>query len=270
MRIFKFWTQIQGTLMVGGQPQRAFAYGGSNFSPQAAERDARARLDRVALRIAGQLAKDDSYEADIREEVLAQIDEGNLVTRNRYGAAVLNCAELLFIDIDQPRSGFWDVLRPRPKSDEAKKARIIAQVKRVAAKAPELRGLGLRVYETHSGVRVVVTGRTFDPKAASTTKLLRRFNSDWLYACLCRRQGCFRARLTPKPSRMKLRGHKVVFPRQDEATESQHRAWVAEYDRVRGSYAVCRLVCSLGPVSINPVIAWHDRETGVGSELKLA
>jgi hypothetical protein len=270
MRIFKFWTQIQGTLMVGDQPQKAFAYGGSNFSPQAAERDARERLDRVALRIAGKLADEDSYEVDIREEVLAEIDERNVVTRNRYGAAVLNSAEVLFIDIDQPRFRLWDAFRRWPQGNEGKKARIVAQVKRLAARDPELRGLGLRVYETHGGVRVIVTGRSFDPKAPATRKLLYRFNADRLYAFLCRRQGCFRARLSPKPYRMKCRGHKVVFPRRDETLEAQHKDWLAEYERMSAKYAVCRLVCSLGPVRIDPVIAWHDRATGVGSELKLA
>jgi hypothetical protein len=270
MRIFKFWTQIQGTLTVGGKPQKAFVYGGSNFSLQAAERDAGERLDRVALRIAGQLSDNDSYEVDIREEVLAQIDERNVVTRNRYGAAVLNSAEVLFIDIDQPRFRLWDAFRSWPKGTEGKKARIVEQVKRLAGKDPELRGLGLRVYETHAGVRVIVTGRAFDPKAASTRKLLARCGADPLYAFLCRRQGCFRARLTPKPYRMKCRGHKVVFPRRDAEQEAQHQEWLAEYERMRAKYAVCRLVCSLGPVRIDPVVAWHDRETGVGSEAKLA
>ncbi|MBN2573936.1 MAG: hypothetical protein JXP73_05165 [Deltaproteobacteria bacterium] len=271
MRIFKFWTRIEGTLTVGGRPQPAHAYGGSNVSLEEAERDARRRLEGVARRIAGQGPGDDGYEADIREEVLAQIDERNVVTRNRYGAAVLNSSELLFIDIDEPRLGFWDVFRPRPTGD-AKKARIVAQAKKLFAGDPALRGLGLRLYETRNGVRAIVTGRAFDAKARSTRKLLRRFHADWLYGRLCERQGCFRARLTPKPSRIKCRKYAFAFPRLDDVQEAEHRAWVAAYDQARARFATCRLVCSLGGVFelLHPVVAWHDRETGATSSLELA
>ena len=269
MRIFQFWARIEGSLTIDGTPRKVHAFGGSDLSVQAAERDAQQRLDRAAKRIAGGRRDATDYEVDIREEVLARLDERNVVTRNRYGAAVLNSAEVLFIDIDEPRLGFLDLFRGRP-TGARRTAMIVAQVKKLMMKAPELRGLGVRLYETHSGVRAIVTGRHFDPRSPATEKLLRRFNSDWLYSHMCRRQGCFRARLTPKPFRMKCRTQKVVFPRADEGLEAKHRTWVAEYDEARKKYATCRLLCSIGHVVRDPVVDWHDRETGALSGLKLA
>ncbi len=269
MRIFQFWARIEGSLTVDGKPQLVHAFGGSNVSVQTAERDAAQRLDAARRRIAGQPTDDESYEVDIREEVLARIDERNVVTRNRYGAAVLNSAEVLFIDIDEPCRGFLDLFRAKPTGAQ-KTARIVEQVKRLAAQAPELRGLGVRLYETHSGVRAIVTGRHFDPKAASTRKLLGLFHADLLYSYLCRRQGCFRARLTPKPFRMKCRTHKVVFPRPDAKQEAEHCAWVNDYEQARRKFCACRLICAIGHDVRDAVVDWHDRETGATSGLKLA
>ena len=270
MRVFKYWTRIETSISVEGQPRSVHAYGGSDISEQAAAADAQRRLDCVRQRIAGENVRDDdSYEVDIREEVLARIDERNVVTRNRYGAAVLNSAEVLFIDIDEPRPGFLDLFRPRP-TGARKIERIVEQVKKLVLAEPELRGLGVRLYATHSGVRAIVTGRDFDPRAEATARLLRRFNADRLYSQLCRRQGCFRARLTPKPFRMKCRTRKVIFPRTDAAQEAEHLAWVAEYDRMRGQFATCRLLCTIGHDVRDPIVDWHDRETGATSGLKLA
>jgi hypothetical protein len=270
MRIFRYWTRIEGSITVGTREQKVHSFGGSNVSTQAAADDARQRLEGARRRLVGRSLRDDeTYEVDIREEVLARLDEHNVVTRNRYGAAVLNSAEVLFIDIDEPRLGFLDLFRAKP-TGARRTAMIVAQVKKLVLKAPELRGLGVRLYETHSGVRAIVTGRLFDPKAASTERLLSRFNADWLYSHLCRRQGCFRARLTPKPFRMKCRTRKVVFPRTDEAQEADHCAWIAEYDQVRRRFATCRLLCSIGHDVRDPIVDWHDRETGATSGLKLA
>ena len=270
MRVFKYWTRIERSISIGGQPQKVHAFGGSNVSAQAAAVDAEQRLEAVRKRAAGEPVRDEeTYEVDIREEVLARIDERNVVTRNRYGAAVLNSAAVLFIDIDEPRPGFLDLFRPRP-TGARKIERIVEQVKKLVLAEPELRGLGVRLYATHSGVRAIVTGRDFEPRAEATARLMRRFNADRLYSQLCRRQGCFRARLTPKPFRMKCRTHKVIFPRTDAAQEAEHLAWVAEYDRMRGQFATCRLLCTIGHDVRDPMVDWHDRETGATSGWKLA
>ena len=278
MRIFKYWTRVEGSISVEGRTQRVHAYGGSNNSVQAAAADAERRLDSVRQRIAGETARDaETYEVDIREEVLARIDERNVVTRNRYGAAVLNSAEVLFIDIDAPRLGFLDLFRARP-TGARRTAMIVEQVKRLALKAPELRGLGVRLYETHSGVRAIVTGQHFDPKDAATQKLLRRFNADRLYSHLCRRQGCFRARLTPKPWRIGIDQRirpPVAAWSAEQANLPERLAWIAGYEQRSRGHAACCYLGSLGDTArIDPkaehVCALHDAMARADSDLPLA
>lgn len=270
MRIFRHWTRIERSLVIDGKAQTVHAFGGSDLSVEAAAADAERRLEGVRRRIVGtRTSALAPYEADIREEILERLDDRNIVTRNRYGAAVLNSAEVMFIDIDEPRLGFWDLFRPAPRG-ERKIAMIEAQVRRLVSTEPELHGFGVRLYATHNGVRAIVTGRHFDAKSETTARLLRRFNADPLYSALCRRQGCFRARLTPKPHRIKCRTHKVVFPRETAAVEAAHRAWLAEYEPACRRFATCRLLCSLGHDVREPIIEWHDRATGAMSGLKLA
>ena len=268
MRIFQYWTSVDGSVQIGGMPQKIHVFGGSDISLLEAEADAQQRLAYVQHRIDGTATRDDDYEVDIREEVLVRLDAHSAITRNRYGAAVLNSSGLLFIDIDQPPWCWRDLFGH--STPEKRKTRIVEHVKKVAREAPELRGLGVRVYETHSGIRAVVTGRSFDPQAESTDRLLRRFHADPVYRALCRKQGCFRARLTPKPYRLSCHTHKVVFPRTEPAAQAEHAAWIAAYERACAGHCTCRLLCSLGHVVRERVIDWHDRETGASTGQKLA
>lgn len=269
MRIFNYWTRIESTLNVDGAPKKVRCYGGSNDSMEAAAADAYQRLKSVMRRVAGRSSGDVSYEADIREEVLVRIDARNVVTRNRYGAEVLNSADLMFVDIDQPRASFWDLFRGLMSVAE-RKARIVAQVKRRALDAPELRGLGVRVYETHSGIRVVVTGRHFDPRAGSARKIFKLLHADPLYSALCVKQNCFRARLTPKPYRLRCRAWKVVYPSNGPGTDEPFRSWLGEYERKREGRSTCRFLCALGHDVRDPVVSFHDAETGAFLPQKLA
>jgi hypothetical protein len=60
-----------------------------------------------------------------------------------------------------------------------------------------------RIYETHSGCRVICTNRCFpQPKLEFASRRFMQFlKRDRQYIALCEAQGCFRARLTPKPWR---------------------------------------------------------------------
>jgi hypothetical protein len=87
---------------------------------------------------------------------------------------------------------------------------------------------------------------------------MRIFNADHLYANLCVSQKCYRARLTPKPSRMKMK-------RYDGSP-----SWIEEYDSRRQDYAVCRFVCAKGRRLDSPAIVLHDEKTMCESGLPLA
>lgn len=267
MRIFRYWTRYTTTLDEAGVRQDVACYGGSDHSIEDAARDAERRLDAVRARMGGQLEDIEAYEADIREELIERIDADNAVTRTRYGALVLNSADHLFIDIDEPRYRFWEGWFGKP--DLAKrKQRIIANVVERAGKA-DCAGLGLRVYETHKGIRVIVSGRRFDPRSPQTTTFMRSFNADWLYTTLCRKQACYRARLTPKPYRMKLRAHRVTYPR-DAEQEAAFRAWLPGYESASLRYATCRFVRAIGVDARSPIIAYHDRVSGADDQRPLA
>ena len=112
MRTYKFWQKVQGTLIIDGRPKQASFLGGSNHSKLDAEKSARERLETVQRRIDGKDKKEEEYRVEIKEEVITELDSKNVVTRNRYGALVLNSEHTMFIDIDQPPFSLLNLLLP--------------------------------------------------------------------------------------------------------------------------------------------------------------
>lgn len=270
MRFYKYWVREQGKLLIDGEPRTACCYGRSDLSEEHAREQAREQLAAVQSRIAKGQRRLEGYEPCIREEVVQVIDTHNLISRNRYGALVLNSENVVFVDIDRVREGVVSGLKrllfgPRKQSMHD---RIVEMVEKQAAQ-PEYRDLGIRIYATHSGVRLIVTGRDFAPDSKAVARLFGDFQADQLYAWLCARQKCYRARLTPKPSRMKCRGFKVSFPRTAEE-DAALKTWVAEYEHKAGRFAVCRLIKVLGPSRTHPVISLHDNLTKATARLSLA
>jgi hypothetical protein len=267
MRIFRYWTRYSTTLEAGDELQAVSCYGGSDVSIEDAASDAERRLVAVRMRMAGKLENTENYEADIREELIERLNASNAVTRTRYGALVLNSSDHMFVDIDEPRYRFWEGWFGKPDLTR-RKQRIVANLEQ-RARQSDCAGLSMRVYETHKGIRVIVSGRWFDPRSPQTTQFMRSCNADWLYTTLCRKQACFRARLTPKPYRMKLRAHRVVYPR-DAAEEAALLAWLPGYESASEGYATCRFVRSIGIEAKSPIIDYHDQLTGASSGRPLA
>ncbi len=143
-------------------------------------------------------------------QILAHCGNEDAITRNRYGAEVLNSTSCLFVDIDEPVFRLWQVFR-RVRSREQKKQAILEFVGR-RLKKPDLNGFGIRVYETHSGIRLILEGKAMDPRSKESKSLLRSFHADRLYATLCRKRSCYRARLTPKPHRIKMKSIRLSRP----------------------------------------------------------
>ena len=92
--------------------------------------------------------------------------------------------------------------------------------------------LGLRVYETPKGLRVIVTHTDFAPDDPAVAQLFDALQVDPLYALLCERQQCFRARVSGKPWRMGLTGLSTSLRRwpQPEQTRQERRQWALAYD----------------------------------------
>jgi hypothetical protein len=264
MKIYKYWVVEKAKVLIDGEETEITCYGGSNASEQDASAKAREKAGLIEKRIAGERHVFDSYEVEIREEVVQVLDEKAAITRNRYGAQVLNVEDMMIMDIDRPRFSFWDLFR-KPKDG---KTRIIEMVRTLSQK-PGYSGLGFRIYETHSGIRVIVLGQTFDAKATETRRMMKEFHCDRLYALMCRKQDCFRARLTPKPYRMKLKGYKVRVPRTSDE-ENEFRQWLAGYESASRKIRVCRFMEQIGVGSVNDKVRLHDEMVGISREQRLA
>ena len=264
MKIFKYWVIEKAKVRIGQEETEIKVYGGSNVSEADAVLTARGKIEKVQSKIAGDTHVFETYEVEIREEIVRALDGNAIVTRNRYGAQVLNVQDLMIMDIDQAKRSFWEIFKKR----EDDKTKIVAMVRSLAQK-PGYQGCGFRVYETSKGMRVIVLGRTFDPKAPATQKMMDEFNCDTLYTFMCKKQDCFRARLTPKPSRMRLRGFKVRFPRAAE-DEKAFQDWLLSYEAASRKYSVCKFIEQIGPGPVTEAVRLHDEVSGAFRDQTLA
>ena len=261
MKFAQYWTRRQGEAWSSsGEYFQVLARGWSDSSLE----DAAVRADERARRLAERIATDrgagklyDYGDSPVPEPILHDFrPEGTaaVVTRNSYGSLVLNTDDLLFADLDT------DSGKAKGAPDRA--ARVASQY-----------GFALRIYQTAAGYRVMLTNRHIRGGGDDGERILQEFGSDPLYMRLCRTQQSFRARLTPKPWRAKLRKPPVKFPFENPGAESAFRRWEEQYTAGIAKYATCRLMRTVGD-EVDPgfatLIEYHDRETKAGSSLPLA
>ena len=272
MKIYKYWTVEKHKVLINGEEQIITCYGGSNISEEEARSRAKDKAEKIRRKIAGETHVFDRYEAEIREEILQMLDDHSAITRNRYGAQVLNAENLMILDIDKPKSaggGLGGLFKK--KDTRSPKEQIFEMVRNLAASA-KYKDYGFRTYETFQGARVIVLGGNFDPRSSETKKIMDEFNCDPLYTTLCNKQGCFRARLTPKPYRMKMKPYKVSFPRDPgEGDDSEFQRWLSEYEGASRNFSVCKFIEQVGARHyMDKVVQIHDEITGVGYPQRLA
>ncbi|HTR51040.1 MAG TPA: hypothetical protein VMJ10_10070 [Kofleriaceae bacterium] len=248
MRFPRFWAR--------GRSGPATCWRWSDASREDAQQQADARAAELARLFASGKPFDRYIYGDrpLREEVVYEAASA-VVTRNLYGALVLNTERAMFIDID-----FGDNAARAPIARDALRA--------WAGRHPEL---GVRVYRTAAGLRGLVATRTFDPASDEALALLREAGSDPLYVKLCKAQRSFRARLTPKPWRVGMRMPPVRWPFDDAASEQRFRSWQAEYERASQRHSACELVETLGPTTVHaelgPLVELHDQRACSGRAL---
>ena len=280
MKIPQFWAREDFTARAAdGSPVTRTAFGWSFESRDDAQRHARERAQRaVDASVHGRLASYNYSDLPLREPVLESIDVGGenvgLVSRNRYGCRVLNADSVLFADIDLDRlpafhskdEGVLGFIKnffkqpdpPKPAPEDAALARIDQWHRQRPAAS-------LRVYRTHSGLRLLFTDRQYSPTDPAAIEMLKSLGSDPLYVSLTKRQECFRARLSPKPWRCNVAtpNHVSFFDHPDYA--ARLAAWAEDYEPAAARYATCRLLRTFGPDARDPVIqrivALHDRST---------
>ncbi len=230
------------------------------------------------------------------------------ITVNRYGAQVLNTASLGFVDIDADRMNpktlervnelARETVQSRPREPVAgePKRGILGRIaaffagsfveedvwvpvptERVEAWVRAAPGRGVRAYRTAAGVRLILTQPPMDPASAETARTLEAFGADPAYAALCRAQESFRARLTPKPWRMREMHHdRRTIGYLDYADPSAEIAdWIERYSDASASYSVCEFEGAWGAADPHDehaaqLIKLHDEATGVGVDLPLA
>lgn len=320
MQIPRYWKQVKRTISIEPGNYRHWysgstkpveleiiAWGYSDDSPEMAERQADERMHDIAEAYKRPERDDGFYypHGVIREDVLERIEDGDntqaVITRNRYGAEVLNTSGLMFVDIDvdladiQPPTFFQNLFgqaeKVQQRNDEIIKERFDQACNQVYDYMRNDKDNGFFLYKTHSGLRLIAASREFDPSSEETMRILDGFGSDPLFQRLCKAQKCFRARLSPKFWRMnaddfdalspspsfgfrKTRDISVRWNPDDDDKLRQYDEWIRNYTRLSRNYATCQFLESIGVTKVAPelkkLIHLHDSRTGAHTRLPLA
>ncbi|MBI2297001.1 MAG: hypothetical protein HYU76_13435 [Betaproteobacteria bacterium] len=282
MQIPRYWVKAEGNSQTGdGRELRVAVWGWGGDNPSA-EREANNRLQRLLERIRRGEPFPEKYAygtRPLREEIVQTLDKGNVehpaavVTRNRYGALVLNTARLLFLDIDLPPMTLGQRLRRLFSAGRADPADAALTKLREALERSR-RSATFRLYRTAAGFRAIAIDRDFDPAGRDTEELMRLTDTDPAFARLCRVHQSFRARLTPKPWRCGCPLPPGQHPREEGDARQRFAAWCGAYEQASARFATCRYVDTVG--SGRPkeraaeLVTLHDRVTHSSESLPLA
>jgi hypothetical protein len=277
MLIPRFWTRAEGTATGrDGQRLALRLWGWSQESVADALALAKRRVAELSARLAS-AAPGDPYlygsRQPLREEIIRYLGADGrgeaVVTRNRYGALVLNTAQVPFIDVDAAAPAGWQGLK-QLFGGAAAVDPTLERIREACARHPRQ---AFRVYRTHSGYRILATNTFLDPMSDETTAFLNGFGADPAFVALCRLQGSFRARLTPKPWRVDVPAPPGQHPR-DPNAKSEFGVWLLKYDTASRGYATCALVEAIGSAppdtDVRAIVDEHDRVTRATEQLPLA
>ncbi|MBO4618652.1 MAG: hypothetical protein J5654_00935 [Victivallales bacterium] len=280
MKFYRYWLRCTRDITGknGAQSvQSTVAYGYSDYSLEDARACGERLLDTVEKRIAGSHPEWHyaTEERPIREKILLQLTPLDVVTRNRYGAEVLNSNRLVFIDIDgeipSSQNFFaWlaTLLSTKDVTSDAQQEPFdrIAQL----AKKAGHEHTPIRIYRTRAGYRLLLDTPL---EGKDCQKLMKCFHADPLYTTLCRSQNCYRARLTPKPYRIRIPKCRFDFPEDNPETLAFQQHWITQYNAHSEPFAVCHYLGTLNGAegqSADVVVRYHDDRTHAFSNLPLA
>lgn len=285
MKIARFWklTKMQ-VRRPDGKPIDVSTWGWSADDPSEAQQRSEESSRRLAERVSSGQPFPDKYisygDRPAREEILSETadETGNMiamVTRNRYGAVVLNTSDLMFIDIDVPPDrppGLLDAIKGLFGS--RKPDNFTETLDHILQTARTMSQYTFRLYRTHAGFRCAVINKRIKPGSAECEDLFAAFRSDPLYVRLCKNQESFRARLTPKPWRCDQEAPYFSFPFPNEDIEEIYRKWEREYAVAAEQYATCTFLEQIGDdrviADFRQLLDMHDRETKASVSLPLA
>ncbi len=281
MHIPRAWAKANGECTTADNRKLSVAVWGWGQEEASAKREASTRLARLIDRIRRGDPFPDGYaygSRPLREEILETFsgeseDQPNaVITRNRYGAMVLNTSRLLFLDVDLAPPTLAQRLRrlftaSRSPGDEIALAKLRDALR-------EFGRATFRLYRTAAGLRAIAIDREFDPAGRDAQELMQATGTDPAFVRLCLAQKSFRARLTPKPWRCKCPLPPGEHPRGEELVRQQFAAWLDRYDLASAKYATCRYLETIGSSSLKGaaerLVALHDRVTRCDASLPLA
>lgn len=288
MKIPPYWSQARctGGQAARGQGDGVVACGWSFTSLEEAKQQAELRAKRIFERVTrGEPPGAYEYaDRPIKEEIIRHVTEGDtlaaLITRNRYGALVLNSANVLFADVDFPPPGAsglveWFVLAfSARKKAEKRQAMVMQTAQFIADWAQRNPARPFRLYRTPRGMRLLFVDKLYEPTSEEALATLRDLRADPLYIKLTQKQECFRARLTAKPWRCGCPNPPNAYPWETEETKRVFRKWEAGYAEKSAKFRACEFIREFGRPAdipaIKAVVAAHDQEAGVHSVLPLA
>jgi len=288
MLIPRYWaTETRTVVSTTTEREHTVTVKGWSFtSPEEAVADARERVERKAEEIVLGLPRKKEWnnwysdrplcEPILQELLTADGKPSAMVTRNAYGARILNCASAAWVDVDFAKlEGVADI-PVIPGEDDPfarEQERTLERLDRWHARHPDK---GLRIYRTLKGLRCLLSHQPLSPLAPEIQTLMGSLEADPLYVKLCRMQQCFRARLTPKCWRVLESADRPpkVYPWVGMEPPAAYTQWVERYNQACVGYSSARFVAQLGPLSADPdlaaVLELHDRECGVHDVAPLA
>ena len=283
MKFARYWTRADAEATdENGEPIRVRTRGWSDDSLESARTRALDIAQRVANRLAQGMNKSQQYtygDRPLPEPQLRSFGDAAVVTRNLYGALVLNTSHLMFVDIDSKHaadpgrsllSGFSSLFRKSAPAAPAAPDPMLDAMNQVVQR----HALSARVYQTAAGYRLLITNTRFDAASPDAEALFREFGSDPLYIRLCKLQESFRARLTPKPWRCGYHAPLIEFPFEDPADEERFHQWEQKYNVKIAQFATCRFLTALGSNTVasefDQLIYYHDQETKAQLSFPLA
>lgn len=148
------------------------------------------------------------------------------------------------------------------------------RIEKFFARSPDW---GARLYRTPAGLRLLVTHTVFTASDPTVNQCFEQLEADPVYAKLCLSQQCFRARVSPKPWRIGIKGamrpRPGVWPVAPERMP-RRTAWIEHYEKTAAAYASCHFVKSCGNAVIHPeasrIVTLHDELCRSDTTLPLA
>lgn len=287
MKIPPYWSKARHPSdSPKGRADGVVACGWSFSSLDDAKKQAASRAKRVFdLVTKGQ--KPDTYDYSdrpVKEEIIEDLSDGTvqiaLLTRNRYGALVLNSANVLFADVDFPSAapkgiveGLLFMMMPK-KRKEKRKAVALQTAQGVAQWAHSHPAHSFRMYRTQQGLRLLFTDKLYNPASEETLAILRGLKSDPMYVKLTQKYECFRARLTAKPWRCGCPRPPNSYPWESADAERTYREWEKRYAGAEAKFRACEFIKAFGVnadlAAVKAIVYAHDRLSRIESASPLA